>query len=70
MMAAESFIRISTTKVIKRCKEILQSKPKFYDSSTHKLAKTLTNMCILTEESGEDTIYMTVSDIRIIFESK
>jgi|LauGreSBDMM110SN_4_FD.fasta_scaffold01110_5 hypothetical protein len=68
-MAAESFIRISTNKVVKRCKEILKSKPKFYQYGKHQLAKTLILMCNLTEESGEDTIYMTVRDVRNIFEN-
>lgn len=69
MTGAESFIRISTAIVRERCQTIINNPIKDFFGRTieHSSAKTFIKMCDLAEQSGEDTIYMTKSDIETVF---
>ena len=71
-MSSESFVRVSTSKVRERCQYIVNNpEMTFYGTPIdNPIAKTLLLMCDLAEESGEDTIYMTRSDIELIFGTK
>lgn len=68
-MNSESFIRISTAIVRERC-EFWNDNP-VIDWIGRKVEnpsiKVFIKMCDLAEQSGEDTMYLTKSDVELLF---